>query len=138
VWAGGVGWLDNDPHFWEPPPTWGICRTDSRRVVKVGDYIFFVLPKASGSSWVSRDFEQSIWDAEKVGFRDNRAQRQKNGGGGGQATAGVATALKLANSVFHKRRRGVSGLGRCEKTGLARCSGALWAPNAMILKTRRS
>ncbi len=45
--GGGVGWLDNDPHFWEPPPTWGICRTDFRRVIKVGDYIFFVLPKAS-------------------------------------------------------------------------------------------
>jgi hypothetical protein len=45
--CGGVGWLDNDPHFWNSPPTWGICRTDFRRVIKVGDYIFFVLPKAS-------------------------------------------------------------------------------------------
>jgi hypothetical protein len=45
--GGGVGWLDNDPHFWSWPPTWGICRTDFRRVVDVGDYIFFVLPKAS-------------------------------------------------------------------------------------------
>jgi hypothetical protein len=45
--GGGVGWLDNDPHFWTWPPTWGICRTDFRRVVKVGDYVFFVLPKAS-------------------------------------------------------------------------------------------
>jgi hypothetical protein len=42
-----VGWLDNDPHFWNWPPTWGICRTDFRRVIDVGDYIFFVLPKAS-------------------------------------------------------------------------------------------
>ncbi|MGA9059291.1 MAG: hypothetical protein WB763_22590 [Terriglobia bacterium] len=45
--GGGVGWLDNDPHFWRPPPTWGICRTDFRRVIKAGDYIFFVLAKAS-------------------------------------------------------------------------------------------
>jgi hypothetical protein len=45
--GGIVGWLDNDPHFWRPPPTWGICRTDFRRVIKVGDCIFFVLPKAS-------------------------------------------------------------------------------------------
>jgi hypothetical protein len=45
--GGGVGWLDNDPHFWTWPPTWGICRTDFRRVIKLGDYIFFVLPKAS-------------------------------------------------------------------------------------------
>jgi hypothetical protein len=40
-------WIDNDPHFWTMPPTWGICRTDYRRRVNVGDYIFFVLPKAS-------------------------------------------------------------------------------------------
>ena len=38
-------WLDNDPHFWDLPPTWGICRTDYRRTINVGDYIFFVLPK---------------------------------------------------------------------------------------------
>lgn len=43
----GEGWLDNDPHFWKSPPTWGICRTDYRRCVTPGDYIFFVLPKAS-------------------------------------------------------------------------------------------
>jgi hypothetical protein len=45
--GGGVGWLDNDPHFWTQPPTWGICRTDYRRVIKNGDYIFYVLSKAS-------------------------------------------------------------------------------------------
>jgi len=45
--GGGVGWLDNDPRFWSWLRTWGICRTDFRRVIKVGDYIFFVLPKAS-------------------------------------------------------------------------------------------
>ncbi|MDD1779035.1 MAG: hypothetical protein LUQ65_12790 [Candidatus Helarchaeota archaeon] len=37
--------LDNDPHFWNFPPTWGICRTDFRRMIGQGDYIFFVLPK---------------------------------------------------------------------------------------------
>lgn len=45
--GGGVGWLDNDPHFWTWPPTWGICRTDFGRVIKVDDYIFYVLPSAS-------------------------------------------------------------------------------------------
>jgi hypothetical protein len=45
--GGGGGWLDNDPHFWKWPPTWGICRTDFRRVIDVGDYVFFVLPKNS-------------------------------------------------------------------------------------------
>jgi len=37
-------WLDNDPHFWKMPPTWGICRTDYRKMLNQGDYIFFVLP----------------------------------------------------------------------------------------------
>ena len=45
--CGGVGWRDNDPHFWKVPPTWGICRTDFRRTINIGDYVFFVLPKAS-------------------------------------------------------------------------------------------
>jgi len=37
--------LDNDPHFWEWPPTWGICRPDIRAKANVGDYVFFVLPR---------------------------------------------------------------------------------------------
>ena len=41
----GKGWIDNDPHFWKDPPTWGICRPDIRRKVNLGDYVFFVLPK---------------------------------------------------------------------------------------------
>ncbi|HZQ09839.1 MAG TPA: hypothetical protein VFD70_24895 [Anaerolineae bacterium] len=45
--GGGEDWLDNDPHFWKYPPTWGICRTDYRRRVNEGDYVFFVLPKAA-------------------------------------------------------------------------------------------
>ncbi len=36
--------LDNDPHFWTSPPTWGICRNDRRNEVSPGDYVFFVLP----------------------------------------------------------------------------------------------
>jgi hypothetical protein len=44
-------WLDNDPHFWNSPPTWGICRTDYRRILEKDDYIFFVLPKnANGTN----------------------------------------------------------------------------------------
>lgn len=39
-------WLDNDPHFWgNSAPTWGICRTDFRKQLNTGDYIFYVLPK---------------------------------------------------------------------------------------------
>jgi hypothetical protein len=40
----GGSWVDNDPHFWTQPPTWGICRNDLRHRCDVGDYIFFVLP----------------------------------------------------------------------------------------------
>lgn len=39
-------WVDNDPHFWSCPPTWGICRNDLRAGAKVGDFIFFVLPRS--------------------------------------------------------------------------------------------
>jgi hypothetical protein len=38
-------WVDNDPHFWNEPPTWGICRNDLRAQANEGDYVFFVLPK---------------------------------------------------------------------------------------------
>lgn len=40
----GGAWIDNDPHFWEAPPTWGICRSDLRKNICPGDYAFFVLP----------------------------------------------------------------------------------------------
>jgi len=38
------GWIENDPHFWASPPTWGICRWDLRQHAAPGDYVFFVLP----------------------------------------------------------------------------------------------
>lgn len=47
ICGGGREWIDNDPHFWKRPPTWGICRNDLRRRADKGDYIFFVLPKAA-------------------------------------------------------------------------------------------
>jgi len=40
----GDDWIDNDPHFWTSPPTWGICRPDLRERVVEDDVIFFVLP----------------------------------------------------------------------------------------------
>ncbi|MBI2142036.1 hypothetical protein HYU15_00925 [Candidatus Woesearchaeota archaeon] len=40
-------WIDNDPHIHSKPYTWGICRYDLRTGVEEGDYVFFVLPKAS-------------------------------------------------------------------------------------------
>ncbi|WP_297486713.1 hypothetical protein [Ferrovum sp.] len=59
VCGGGKEWIDNDPHYWSSPPTWGICRNDLRRRADVGDYIFFVLPKAAKHS-------QSIFGYLKV------------------------------------------------------------------------
>lgn len=42
---GSGGWpIDNDPHFWTDPPTWGICRPDLRILARPGHVIFFVLP----------------------------------------------------------------------------------------------
>lgn len=63
--------LDNDPHFWKQPPTWGICRTDYRRNCKVGDYIFFVLPKKSSLN------EQCIYGYLKVKDIITHAQAYK-------------------------------------------------------------
>jgi hypothetical protein len=40
----GKEWIDNDPHFWTTPPTWGICRNDLRRKAEPGDVVFYVLP----------------------------------------------------------------------------------------------
>jgi len=55
----GDKWRENDPHFWSLPPTWGICRTDFRRSIKPGEYIFFVLPK-------NADLPQMIYAYFKV------------------------------------------------------------------------
>lgn len=56
-----LGELDNDPHFWESPPTWGICRPDIRELLnfKNDNYIFFVLPKKS-------DLPQMIYGYMKI------------------------------------------------------------------------
>jgi len=38
-------WIDNYPHFWTDPPTWGICRPDLRAGASEKDVVYFVLPK---------------------------------------------------------------------------------------------
>lgn len=47
-------YLESDPHFWSNPPTWGICRTDYRKVIGKGDYVFWVLPKRA-------NLPQMVW-----------------------------------------------------------------------------
>jgi len=39
-------WTDNDPHIWNKPYSWGICRYDLRNGANIGDYVFFILPKS--------------------------------------------------------------------------------------------
>ncbi len=38
-------WINNDPHFWSDPPTWGIYRNDLRQAIDPGDFVFFVFPR---------------------------------------------------------------------------------------------
>src|SRR3989344_1847713 len=45
--ARSSNWIDNDPHIYSKPFTWGICRYDLRNAADPGDYVFFVLPKRS-------------------------------------------------------------------------------------------
>jgi hypothetical protein len=39
------GRVNKDPHFWTMPPAWGICRTDFRKAINIGEYAFLVFPK---------------------------------------------------------------------------------------------
>jgi len=55
-----LGPVDTDPHFWNDPPTWGICRADIRRNVEKQDYVFFT-SSASGSN-----FPQMIFGYMKI------------------------------------------------------------------------
>ena len=41
------GEVDNDPHIWTKPYTWGICKYPNRNNVNKGDYVFFVLGSQS-------------------------------------------------------------------------------------------
>jgi len=55
-----LGPVDTDPHFWNDPPTWGICRADIRSRVSKNDYVFFT-SSASGSN-----FPQMIFGYMKI------------------------------------------------------------------------
>ncbi len=80
-------YLDNDPHFWTSPPTWGICRNDRRRQASIGDYIFFVLPIDSNQSQCPFGYlrverivthEAAYWDPK---LRSKRMAANKNPNG---------------------------------------------------------
>lgn len=59
--------VDNDPHLWTKPYTWGICRYDIRNRIKEGDYIFFVLGR-------NANLPQMIFAYIKVGEIINHYQ----------------------------------------------------------------
>jgi hypothetical protein len=76
-----IGDVDNDPHFWEMPPTWGICRHDLRAGAQVGDVIFFVLPKASGlpqTIFAYLTIQEIISHADAYARPDLRSKRMGN------------------------------------------------------------
>jgi hypothetical protein len=83
----GKGWIDNDPHFWSDPPTWGICRPDLREKVDVGDYIFFVLPKNGRHpqcifAYLKAEEKISHTDAyRRLDLRSKRMKEKKNPNG---------------------------------------------------------
>lgn len=79
--GGGKGWIDNDPHFWTDPPTWGICRNDLRRRAEKGDYIFFVLPRNTQHEqclFAYLRVNEKITHAEAWGRRELRSKRMGN------------------------------------------------------------
>lgn len=74
-------WVDNDPHFWISPPTWGICRNDLRARAEVGDFVFFVLPRHGRHPQMIFGFlkiEEIISHAEAFRRTDLRGKRMGN------------------------------------------------------------
>lgn len=74
-------WVDNDPHFWTSPPTWGICRNDLRARADIGDYIFFVLPRHGRHPQMIFGFlriEEIVSHNDAFGRADLRSKRMGN------------------------------------------------------------
>jgi hypothetical protein len=74
-------WVDNDPHFWTSPPTWGICRNDIRAKTDEGDFIFFVLPRCGRHPQMIFGFlkiEEKISHLEAFSRADLRSKRMGN------------------------------------------------------------
>lgn len=71
--------LDNDPHPYTPPFTWGICRPDLRGNSRPGYHIFFVSPKRRGmlqSIFAHMAIEEIIThDAAYVRFPNKRMRQ---------------------------------------------------------------
>ncbi len=74
--------LDNDPHFWCNPPTWGICHTEYRRKLSKGDYVFYVLPKTCALPqmiYAYMQIEEKITHMQAYGRSDLKCKRMRRG-----------------------------------------------------------
>ena len=74
-------WIDNDPHFWTSPPSWGICRNDLRAKAEHGDVIFFVLPSRGRHPQMIFAFlkiAEIVSHSEAFGRVELRAKRMGN------------------------------------------------------------
>lgn len=75
-------WVDNDPHFWTSPPTWGICRNDLRATAEIGDYVFFVLPRRGRHPQMIFGYlkiAENISHLAALHRRDLRSKRMRKG-----------------------------------------------------------
>jgi hypothetical protein len=74
-------WVDNDPHFWTSPPTWGICRNDLRAGAEIGDFVFYVLPRRGRHPQMIFSFlkiKDKISHVEAFARPDLRSKRMGN------------------------------------------------------------
>src|SRR5260370_30924860 len=107
----GKGWIDNDPHFWDDPPTWEICRNDLRRKAGNGDHIFFVLPKHARHPQMvfgyMRIAEEIITHVEAFDRADLAKKRMQNKNPNGNIIVNIRGAYNKFNygaheGIFHK------------------------------------
>lgn len=104
----GGAWIDNDPHFWTDPPTWGICRNDLRRRASCGDYIFFVLPRHGRHPQMifayMRIAEDKITHLAAYHRADLRSKRMGNKNPNGNILVDAAGNYNRLDAGVHKRQ----------------------------------
>jgi hypothetical protein len=104
----GGAWIDNDPHFWTDPPTWGICRNDLRKRANCGDYIFFVLPRHGRHPQMifgyMRINEPKITHTEAFHRRDLESKRMGNKNPNGNILVDAQGNYNLFDAGAHKSK----------------------------------
>ena len=104
----GGAWIDNDPHFWTSPPTWGICRNDIRKRADFGDYIFFVLPRHGRHPQMIFGYmkiaEQKITHASAYHRADLRSKRMGNKNPNGNIITDATGNYNRFDFGVHKRQ----------------------------------